>query len=152
MTELASKLIEWAEINSHSLNVSGLDQMRSVLKSEFEDLAKSLDLDLEISEPEAANYQYINEKGELVEFKLAKSLSVRRKSKEAKCNIFLGGHMDTVYPIDHPFQKCTQIDANTLNGPGVSDLKGGLIVLIDPGVLPSMLLASSPTARTFPDV
>jgi glutamate carboxypeptidase len=38
--------------------------------------------------------------------------------------------MDTVYPIDSSFQSCTQIDTNTLNGPGVADLKGGLVVML----------------------
>src|SRR3546814_6606987 len=40
------------------------------------------------------------------------------------------GHMDTVYPADHPFQDQRFLDANTLNGPGVADMKGGLALLL----------------------
>jgi len=38
--------------------------------------------------------------------------------------------MDTVYPVDHPFQEQTFLDPNTLNGPGVADMKGGLALLL----------------------
>jgi glutamate carboxypeptidase len=38
--------------------------------------------------------------------------------------------MDTVYGIDDPFQKCVMIDAQTMNGPGVIDAKGGLVVML----------------------
>jgi len=38
--------------------------------------------------------------------------------------------MDTVYPADHAFQTLTWIDASTLNGPGVADMKGGLAVML----------------------
>ena len=37
--------------------------------------------------------------------------------------------MDTVYPKDFPFQKAVTIDATTMQGPGVTDMKGGLVVL-----------------------
>jgi len=38
--------------------------------------------------------------------------------------------MDTVYPEDHPFQKCRRVDDNILVGPGVTDAKGGLLVML----------------------
>src|SRR3546814_7040465 len=38
--------------------------------------------------------------------------------------------MDTVYPCDQPFQAQRFLDANTLNGPGVADMKGGLALLL----------------------
>ncbi len=40
------------------------------------------------------------------------------------------GHMDTVFPVDHPFQALAWLDANTLNGPGTADMKGGLSVML----------------------
>ncbi|MBO0749568.1 MAG: hydrolase, partial [Porphyrobacter sp.] len=42
----------------------------------------------------------------------------------------LTGHMDTVYPVDHPFQGGTWLDADTLNAPGAADMKGGLAVIL----------------------
>jgi glutamate carboxypeptidase len=38
--------------------------------------------------------------------------------------------MDTVYPVDHPFQTGTWRDADTFNAPGAADMKGGLTVIL----------------------
>jgi glutamate carboxypeptidase len=40
------------------------------------------------------------------------------------------GHMDTVFPADHTFQEQRFLDDNTLNGPGVADMKGGLAIML----------------------
>jgi len=40
------------------------------------------------------------------------------------------GHMDTVYPVDHPFQTLTHRADGTINGPGTADMKGGLAVML----------------------
>jgi len=40
------------------------------------------------------------------------------------------GHMDTVYPVDHPFQALTDLPDGSLNGPGVADMKGGLALML----------------------
>jgi glutamate carboxypeptidase len=52
------------------------------------------------------------------------------KRPDAPLRVFLCIHMDTVYPADHPFQACTRIDAHTLQGPGVADAKGGIVVML----------------------
>ncbi len=52
------------------------------------------------------------------------------RSPQAPVQMLFTGHMDTVYPIDHPFQAVTRIDDNRLGGPGVADMKGGLAVLL----------------------
>ena len=49
---------------------------------------------------------------------------------DAQRRVLLTGHMDTVYPPDHPFQGLRWIDAETLNGPGVADMKGGIAVML----------------------
>jgi glutamate carboxypeptidase len=38
--------------------------------------------------------------------------------------------MDTVYPASHPFQKAQMIAPDTLQGPGVADMKGGLVIML----------------------
>jgi glutamate carboxypeptidase len=53
-----------------------------------------------------------------------------RKRPEAPLQIFLCGHMDTVFAVDHSFQQVKWLDDETLNGPGVTDLKGGLMVML----------------------
>jgi len=44
-------------------------------------------------------------------------------------HILLIGHMDTVFEKDSPFQKMTR-HGDTIEGPGVSDMKGGLVIMI----------------------
>ena len=43
-------------------------------------------------------------------------------------HILLIGHLDTVFEPNHPLQRWERVDANTARGPGVSDMKGGIIV------------------------
>lgn len=44
--------------------------------------------------------------------------------------ILLIGHLDTVFEPDSPFQKFERIDANSAKGPGITDMKGGDVVMI----------------------
>ena len=44
-------------------------------------------------------------------------------------HIVLIGHMDTVFEKDSPFQKLVR-RGSTVEGPGVSDMKGGLVIMI----------------------
>lgn len=49
---------------------------------------------------------------------------------EAPVRMLFTGHMDTVYPVDHAFQSLRWLDDGRLNGPGVADMKGGLVVML----------------------
>lgn len=49
---------------------------------------------------------------------------------DAAVRVLLTGHMDTVFAADHPFQATRWLDANTVNGPGVADMKGGIAVML----------------------
>ncbi len=44
--------------------------------------------------------------------------------------ILLIGHLDTVFEPDSPFQKFERLDANRAMGPGITDMKGGNVVMI----------------------
>jgi glutamate carboxypeptidase len=44
--------------------------------------------------------------------------------------ILLIGHLDTVFEPDSPFQKFERIDANTAKGPGIIDMKGGDVIIV----------------------
>lgn len=105
------RLMAWAEINSGSGNRAGLQRMCARLASEFGALpgAKVEPVALEGTE--------------------APALRVRLRPG-APTQILLSGHYDTVYGPDHPFQHCTLLDENTLRGPGVLDMKGGLLVIL----------------------
>jgi glutamate carboxypeptidase len=113
----------WAAINSGSYNLAGLRHMREALAEGFAPLGGVSEL-LPLSP-----ITQINAKGESVEVPMAEALTIRKRP-EAPVQILLVGHMDTVYGIDHPFQKTSKISENILNGPGVADLKGGLAVML----------------------
>ncbi|HSP14271.1 MAG TPA: M20/M25/M40 family metallo-hydrolase [Thermoanaerobaculia bacterium] len=44
--------------------------------------------------------------------------------------ILLIGHLDTVFEPDSPFQKFEHIDARTARGPGIIDMKGGDVIIV----------------------
>lgn len=46
-------------------------------------------------------------------------------------HFLLIGHLDTVFELDSPFQKFTRLNANQAEGPGVIDMKGGDVVLLE---------------------
>ncbi|MGD2246492.1 MAG: M20/M25/M40 family metallo-hydrolase [Candidatus Aminicenantes bacterium] len=51
------------------------------------------------------------------------------KRGDKKKAIYLLGHLDTVFPPDHPFQSCRR-KGEWLYGPGTADMKGGLAVMV----------------------
>jgi glutamate carboxypeptidase len=109
--ELRDLLISWADINSGSDNLPGLERMRVALAREFATLP-------------GAEVEHVPLQGTTAQ---ALRIAVRR---EAPLRILFSGHYDTVYSADHSFQRCTQLDENTLRGPGVADMKGGIVVML----------------------
>ncbi len=45
--------------------------------------------------------------------------------------ILLIGHLDTVFEPDSPFQKLERLDGRTARGPGIIDMKGGDVIIIE---------------------
>jgi glutamate carboxypeptidase len=116
-TELNSLLETWANINSGSGHTAGLARMAAALHAIF---AKAFPgAAFEELSAEAPGY---NPPG-------AKALRFIMRPKAAT-QVFLCGHYDTVYAADDAFQSCRWLDDGTLNGPGVTDMKGGLIVML----------------------
>lgn len=56
-------------------------------------------------------------------------LSIRMRP-QAGVQVLLCGHYDTVFAADDAFQTCRWLDETTLNGPGVIDMKGGLVTML----------------------
>jgi len=55
-------------------------------------------------------------------------LIAERGSKGPK--VVLVGHLDTVFEPDSPFQRFTRVDDSTATGPGVTDMKGGNVIML----------------------
>ncbi|CCB86161.1 putative uncharacterized protein [Parachlamydia acanthamoebae UV-7] len=121
--DLVALLETWTNINTSSFNLEGLQKQTTLLKEAFSKLGGHVE---EIALPPC---EQIDSKGKWRQKPLGKALSII-KHPEAPIQVFLGGHMDTVFAPESAFQKTQKIDQNILQGPGVADMKGGLIILL----------------------
>jgi len=114
----------WAAINSGTGNLAGLAQVAEALADTFAELPGEVSL----CDPDPVTA--IDTDGREVAQENGRHLvlSVR---PEAERRVLLTGHMDTVYPPEHPFQDLRWLDDETLNGPGTADMKGGLAVICE---------------------
>jgi glutamate carboxypeptidase len=113
----------WAAINSGTANLDGLARMADALSEAF----GALPGDLHLVDPEPA--KRVTPAGRVEPLAHGKHLHLTVRP-QASVQMLFTGHMDTVYPADHPFQDQRWLDDNTLNGPGVADMKGGLALLL----------------------
>ncbi len=88
-----------------------------------------------LSEPDLAPGQYVEPDGikRDISYVPAMLLTVR---PEAELQIVLTGHYDTVFPQDSHFQTTkkladTKAGEAVLGGPGVADMKGGILVMLE---------------------
>ena len=120
--EMAARLLNWAAINTGTLNLAGLAQLTELVQSMLEPLTDHLDY------VSVAPQSQVSPQGDLIEVPLAGVIVGRRRQK-APIQAVLSIHLDTVYPVDSSFQVCRR-EGDTLLGPGVADAKGGLVVLL----------------------
>lgn len=128
-------LVAWSAINTHSENLAGLNTMLAVLESAMTPLGgKSKRIAL-------PNRQHIDSQGQHLQLQTCDALHIEKRP-EAPLQIILGGHFDTVFEAQSAFQKPKFIENNRLCGPGVADMKGGLLILLNS----LLLLERSPLA------
>ncbi|MCP3735344.1 hydrolase [Sphingomonas sp. RP10(2022)] len=113
----------WAAVNSGTRNLVGVARIAGLLADAFAVLPGEITL----VEPEPVEAVGIDGTVSKLEHGRHLHLSVR---PEAPVRMLFTGHMDTVYPADHPFQTLTTRDDGTINGPGTADMKGGLAVML----------------------
>lgn len=120
---MVEQLHGFCDINSGTSNLPGLAQMANTLQAAYTPIADTINIKPLPPVP------VINMAGESI-LQGCGDLLLIQKRPHLKRRILLVGHMDTVYPANSPFQKLTYINDNHLNGPGVADMKGGLIVML----------------------
>jgi glutamate carboxypeptidase len=113
----------WVAINSGTRNLDGLAEVAAELADAFAALPGVVTL----AEPAPAETVLADGTVAALDHGRHLHLAVR---PDAPVQILLTGHMDTVYPADHPFQTLRWQDDGTLNGPGVADMKGGLALML----------------------
>lgn len=119
---MVETVIAWSHVNSGSRNMDGLKAMESLILEAFEPLSPEVEL---IDLPDG---ELVNSAGDVEIVPNARCLRLFRRP-DANRKVLMTGHYDTVFATNHPFQTTKWLDDNTLNGPGVADMKGGILVM-----------------------
>ncbi|MBB5697697.1 hydrolase [Sphingomonas yantingensis] len=113
----------WCAINSGTRNLEGVAAMGGVLADAFAALPG------EIAMVEPAAVEAVEPDGRVVGIDHGRHLHLTVRP-DAPVQMLFTGHMDTVYPADHPFQSLTIRDDGAINAPGSADMKGGLSLML----------------------
>ncbi|VXD00128.1 hydrolase [Sphingomonas sp. AX6] len=113
----------WVAVNSGTRNVAGVEAMGELLADSFSVLPG----DIAMVEPTAVDAVRPDGVVEAIEHGRHMHLTVR---PDAPVQMLFTGHMDTVFPVDHPFQTATWREDGALNAPGAADMKGGLALML----------------------
>lgn len=114
---------DWSAVNSGSYHMEGLAKMAKVLSDNFSWLGGA-----EEKIPLVPQSKVLDN-GKMAEIPLGKALRIRKRP-EAPLQVLLAGHMDTVFAASDSFQMPEFLEDGVLRGPGVADLKGGLVVML----------------------
>lgn len=120
---MVEQLHQFCSINSGTTNLEGLAMMANALQTAYQPVADTIQI------KKLQPLSIINMSGNTTTQHCGDSLFISKRP-HLKRRILLSGHMDTVYAANNPFQKLTYINDNYVNGPGVADMKGGLIVML----------------------
>ena len=111
-TDSAIEFLEHiVNLNSGSMNFDGVRQVGDAFDAQLRDLG------------------FATEWIDGASFSRAGHLFATRGSKGP--HFLLVGHLDTVFELNSPFQEFERIDDNKAVGPGIIDMKGGDVVLLE---------------------
>ncbi|MBO6525361.1 MAG: M20/M25/M40 family metallo-hydrolase [Balneolaceae bacterium] len=110
--EALELLIESININSGTMNFDGVKATAEHLIPHFE----------------ALGFKTWFEDG--AEWNRAGHLVAEHLGSEDAPKIMLIGHLDTVFEPDSPFQKFEMVNDTTAKGPGIADMKGGNVIML----------------------
>ncbi len=120
---MLERTLAWSAVNSGTGNLAGLATVADMLADAFSALPGAITL----VDPAPAERVTVDGRVEPIAHGRHLVLRVR---PDAAVRMLFTGHMDTVYPLDHPFQTITELPDGRLNGPGVADMKGGLATML----------------------
>lgn len=107
----SNKLLEQiVNINSGTLNFSGVQKVGAVLQQQFDDMG---------FQTEWVAGDEFNRAGHLV-----------ASYGNTGPKIMMIGHLDTVFAKDDDFQHFTKLDEMHIAGPGITDMKGGDVIIV----------------------
>lgn len=124
--EMVRTLAAWVDVNTGSWNGPGLDAFARLLSEPLRELG--FDVEILPGEPVDLPGRERGATGPVIRARRPAGLHV-----EHPLRLLLVGHFDTVFESDSPFQRF-EIDENKprrATGPGVADMKGGLVVMLE---------------------
>ena len=120
--QLMVELTEHVSVNTGTDNLPGIDRYREMLAKDLRDLGFAT------RNSPAGPLTVLTCDGGSVS--VADNLVATRKGNSPR-RILLNGHMDTVFSAGDDFQALSVDPDGTLHGPGVSDMKGGIVVMLN---------------------
>jgi len=118
---LTAQTVEWARINTGSWNAAGLKALAPEIARRFG--ALEAEVRLRPLEP----FEIVSARGEAEHVETGPLIAVSAR-QDAPVQIVMTGHYDTVFPPG-TFENITEPEPGRLNGPGLTDMKGGLGVM-----------------------
>lgn len=122
-------LQELCNQNSGTFNATGVAAVADRLQHEYAGHGDYAALGDWVKLQPTPAAEILNDQGLIDSFPLGPTLRAEARPS-APQQVFLCIHTDTVYEVGHSFQKCRLLANGHLNGPGVIDAKGGLVVLL----------------------
>ena len=121
---MIDRVLQWANINTNSYNIPGLERFSALLTQCF------AELECEGNVFSLPPIEHVDGMGNMKRMDLGPMLRFWKRPT-APIQVLLVGHMDTVFELDSPFQKAIRQSDNKIIGPGVSDMKGGICVMLE---------------------
>jgi glutamate carboxypeptidase len=109
--QLLEKLVN---VNSGTMNLPGVTQVGQMMRTELEDLGFTV---------RWVPMDKVGRAGHLI------ATHAGPKNGKGK-RMLLIGHLDTVFELASPFQRYRTLSQGVAEGPGVNDMKGGLVVMV----------------------
>lgn len=124
--EMVRTLAAWVDVNTGSWNGPGLDAFARVLSQPLHELG----FEVEILPGEEIE---LPERGRVASGPLVRARRPADERVEKPLRLLLVGHFDTVFEPDSDFQRFAieEEDPHRATGPGVADMKGGLVVMLE---------------------
>lgn len=121
--QMQDLLVRICNMNSGTMNVAGVKEVATTLQREFEVLGGESRL------VDVPPLEMIDDSGQSIKSPLGPALHIVKRPN-VRPRVILCIHTDTVYPINHDFQACSDVNDGRINGPGVADAKGGIVVML----------------------
>lgn len=123
--DILAELKTHVDINTGTENITGIDRYRALLKADLEQLG------FVTQTHSSAPIPVLTCKGGEMVFADHLVGELRSNSEAKTPRLFLNGHMDTVFPAGDEFQTLQISEDGHLAGPGVADMKGGIVIMMN---------------------